>query len=191
MAFPYAVFLDLLDVPVLLVGGGTVAVRKATALVEAGARVTVVAPVVQPELVAMVAEVQVRPYERGEVAAYQLVITATDDPAVNAAVSRDAVLAKVWVNSADDPEHCSFILPAIARQGPITVAVSTGGASPALARELRRRVAEQVLTPEAGAAAVELARQRAEIHAAGASTESVDWTDRVRAALDGSTAPGT
>jgi len=185
VAFPYPVFLDLSGVPVLLVGGGNIAARKAAGLVDAGALVTVVAPRVLPELAASVTTVHERPYAAGEAARYQLVITATDDPAVNAAVAADARAAQVWVNSADDPVNCSFILPAIARRGAITAAVSTGGASPALAGELRRRIAEQVLTPQAEAAAVELARQRAEIHAAGGSTELVDWTDRVRAALDG------
>jgi len=189
VAFPYPVFLDLAGVPVLLVGGGNIAQRKAVGLLDAGAVLTVVAPHVLPDLAAAVSAVHERPYAVGEAARYQLVITATDDPAVNAQVAADARAAQVWVNSADDPVNCSFILPAIARRGLITAAVSTGGASPALAGELRRRIAQQVLTPQAEAAAVELARQRAEIHAAGGSTELVDWTDRVRAALDSGSAP--
>ena len=112
-------------------------------------------------------------------------ITATDDAAVNARVAADARGAQVWANSADDPQNCSFILPAVARRGLVTVAVSTGGASPALAGHVRSQIAEQVLTAEVEAAAVELARQRAEIHAAGGSTELVEWSGRVRAALAG------
>jgi siroheme synthase-like protein len=88
------------------------------------------------------------------------------------------------VNSADDPDNCSFILPAVARRGPVVVAVGTDGASPALARHLRDRIASEILTPAVEAAALDLACQRAELHAAGVSTESVDWTDRVRAALE-------
>ena len=131
MPFPYPVFLDLTGVPVLVVGGGAIALRKATGLVDAGAVVTVVAPVVVPELAHLVAQVHVRRYADGEAASYQLVITATDDAAVNARVAADARGAQVWANSADDPQNCSFILPAVARRGLVTVAVSTGGASPA------------------------------------------------------------
>lgn len=183
MAFPYPVFLDLQGVEALVVGGGVIAFRKATGLVEAGAVVTVVAPEIVPELVDLVAHVQRRGYAVGEAADYQLVITATNDATVNAQVANDARSAKVWANSADDPQNCSFILPALARRGLVTVAVSTGGASPALAGTVRSRIAEQILTPQVEAAAVELARQRAEVHAAGGSTELVEWGDRVREAL--------
>jgi siroheme synthase-like protein len=184
MSFPYPVFLDLAGVSVLMVGGGTIALRKVSSLAAAGAAVTVVAPVVVPALVALAAAVERRPYVAGEAGGYQLVITATDDPAVNAQVAADATAARVWVNSADDPQNCSFILPAVARRGLVTVAVSTGGASPALAGHLRTQIAQEVLTPAVEGAAEELARQRAEIHAAGGSTEAVQWGDRVRAALD-------
>lgn len=185
MPFPYPVFLDLAGVRVLLVGGGAVACRKAGSLADAGAMITVVAPAVLAELEAMAADVHRRPYVAGEVAAYQLVITATDDVAVNAQVAADARAAGVWVNSADDPTNCTFILPAVARRGLVTVAVSTGGASPALAGHLRSQIADEVLTPAVEAAAVDLARQRAVIHEAGGSTESVEWVARVRAALAG------
>ena len=183
MTFPYPVFLDLQGVPVLVVGGGVIAFRKASGLVDAGAVVTVVAPVVVPELVSLVARCERRAYTAGEAANYQLVITATNDPAVNAQVAADARAAQVWANSADDPQNCSFILPAVTRRGLVTVAVSTGGASPALAGTIRSQIADQILTAQVEAAAVELARQRAEIHAAGGSTELVEWGDRVREAL--------
>lgn len=187
MAFSYPVFLDLQGVEVLVVGGGIIAFRKATGLVEAGAIVTVVAPEIVPELVELAGHVHRRGYVAGEAADYQLVITATNDGAVNAQVANDARSANVWANSADDPQNCSFILPAVARRGLVTVAVSTGGASPALAGTVRTRIAEQILTPQVEAAAVELARQRAEIHAAGGSTELLEWADRVRKALGDST----
>lgn len=183
MAFPYPVFLDLQGVPVLVVGGGMIAFRKASGLAEAGAVITVVAPEIVPELAELVVSAQRRPYESGEAANFQLVITATNDVAVNAQVAADARSAQVWANSADEPQNCSFILPAVARRGLVTVAVSTGGASPALAGTVRSRIAEQILTAQVEAAAVELARQRAEIHATGASTELVEWADRVREAL--------
>ena len=183
MAFPYPVFLDLEGVAVLVVGGGNIAMRKASGLAEAGAVVTVVAPTIVPELQELAAHVERRTYRIGEAAGYQLVITATDDSSVNAQVAADARASRVWANSADDPQNCSFILPAVARRGLVTVAVSTGGASPALAGTVRSRIAQQILTPQVESAAVELARQRAEIHAAGGSTELVEWGDRVREAL--------
>jgi precorrin-2 dehydrogenase / sirohydrochlorin ferrochelatase len=185
MAFLYPVFLDLADIPVLVVGGGPVAWRKAEGLAAAGARVTVVAPHIVPELAALAAVVVQREYRSDDIRDHRLVITATSDGGVNAQVAADATAEGVWVNSADDPANCSFILPAIARRGPLIAALSTGGASPALAGRLRDAIADDVLTPQAEAAAIELARQRAEVHAAGGSTELVDWTDRVTAALRG------
>lgn len=183
MAFGYPVMLDLTGVPVLLVGGGTIAARKAEGLLAAGARVTVVAPVVLPALASAAAEVRQRPYTDDDLDGHRLVMTATDDPAVNARVAADARRVGLWVNSADDPANCTFILPAVARQGSVVVAVGTDGSSPALARHLRDRIGEEILTPQVAAAAADLARQRADVHATGASTESIDWTERVREAL--------
>jgi siroheme synthase-like protein len=183
MRFGYPIVLDLTGVPVLVVGGGQIAARKASGLLEAGARLTVVAPVVGSDLAAAAAMVHERQYLSADIIGHQLVLTATDDPTVNAQVAIDARQAGVWVNSADDPENCSFILPALARRGPVVVAVGTDGSSPALARHLRDRIAAEVLTPNVEAAALELARQRAALRATGVSTESIDWTDRVREAL--------
>lgn len=184
MSFSYPVFLDLTDAPVLLVGGGQVAARKAAGLVAAGARITVVAPQVRAELAAMAHAVHQRPFAEGDCAGFRLVLTATDDPQVNARVHVDASAAGIWVNSADDPANCTFILPAVARRGSVAVAVSTGGASPALAGHLRSVIATEVLTEQVARAADELARQRAEIHGAGGSTEDIEWGERLRAALE-------
>jgi siroheme synthase-like protein len=126
-----------------------------------------------------VTELEQRPYRRGEVAGYWLVVAATGDPEVNQAIFDDGESAGVWVNSADDPDHCSFILPAIARQGPVTVAVSTSGYSPALASWLRAHAAGH-MGPELGELAEMLADVRASVKASGRSTEDVDW----RPALD-------
>ena len=185
MPFSYPVFLDLTGVPVLLVGGGLIAFRKAAGLVAAGAAITVVAPEIRPDLAELAAHTEQRPYRNGEASGYQLVMTATSDTAVNAQVASDAKAAGVWVNSADDPKNCSFILPAVARQGLVTMAISTGGSSPALASRLRTDIAARELTPNVAAAAIELSRQRDEIKGAGESTEDIDWTDRVTRALAG------
>lgn len=184
MPFGYPVVLDLTDVPVLLVGGGAIASRKAEGLLQAGALVTVVAPMVLPPLAAAASEVRERGYVADDLDGHQMVMTATDDPAVNAQVAADARRRGMWVNSADDPANCSFILPAVTRRGPVVVAVGTDGSSPALARHLRDRIADEILTPAVEQAAAELARQRAEFHEQGISTETIDWSDRLRAALD-------
>jgi precorrin-2 dehydrogenase / sirohydrochlorin ferrochelatase len=191
VAHPYPVFLDLTGVPVLLVGAGNIAARKLDGLLAAGATVTVVAPLVRDEVRAMVPHrIHERTYVPGDVDGMQLVMTATDDASVNAAVAADAKAAGVFVNSADDPPNCSFILPAVHRQGLITVAVSTGGASPALAQRLRSEIAALVGLQWA-AAAEDLQRQRREIQAAGGSTEDIDWRPRVDAALAAATDPSS
>ena len=176
----------------LVVGGGRVAARKVASLVACGAAVTVVAPEVH-EATRDLAEsgvlaaiddsplqVELRPYRSGEAAGFQLVVAATGDPAVDDAVHRDAEAAGVWVNVADDPSRCSFVLPAVARHGDVTVAVSTGGSSPALAVWLRDRV-EDCIGPGMGELAALLAEARGRVRERGGSTESIDW----RAALDG------
>jgi siroheme synthase-like protein len=133
--------------PVLVVGGGKVAADKARNLVACGADVRVVATAVSDDVRALGVAVEERPYRAGEATGYRLVIAATDDPAVNREVRDDADAAGVWVNAADDPANCSFTLPAVLRRGPVTVAVATGGHSPALAGWLRDRLAD-VVGPE-------------------------------------------
>ena len=142
---PYPVNLELSGQPVLVVGGGPVAARKADGLKRADARVTVVSPAAVRDISAD-PDVRwlARPYRTGEVASYRLAITATDDPDVNAEVRADGDRANVFVNSADDPSNCSFTLPAVARRGDLQITVSTGGRSPGLARWLRQRLEAQL-----------------------------------------------
>lgn len=170
--FPIALRLD--GLACLVVGGGPVAARKAAALVEAGGRVTVVAPATCEELERLDVAVERRRYQAGEAAGYRLVVTATGLDDVDAAVAADAEAAGVLVNAADAPDACRFYLPAVVRRGSVTVAVSTGGASPYLAGWLRDRVAE-VVGPEFAALADLLAGEREAIRASGGSTERVDW----------------
>jgi siroheme synthase-like protein len=158
-----------------VVGGGPVATRKAGGLLDCGAVVTVVAPAVCAAMARLAPlTIERRPYARGEAGAYRLVITATGIGAVDGAVSADAKAARVWVNSADDPAHCSFILPSVHRDGPVTLAVSTGGRSPALASWLRQQLAAQS-GPGLGHLAELLGRARQRLHDEGVSTESVAW----------------
>lgn len=158
---------------VLVVGGGRVAADKARNLVECGADVHVVAREVGDEVRAVAGvTIEERPYRSGEAARYRLVVTATDDPAVNRQVHDDADGAGVWVNAADDPENCTFTLPAVLRRGPVTVAVATGGHSPALAGWLRDRLAAEV-GPEFEVLAELLAGARASAATAGWTRD--DW----------------
>lgn len=159
----------------LVVGGGPVALAKAEGLLECGALVDVVAPEAVAELRALPGVTwHARAYDRGEVVGYRLVITATDDPAVNRAVFEDGEAAGVWVNSADDPENCSFILPARVRRGPLLVTVSTSGHSPALASWLRRRFSDE-LGPEYLTLLTLLSDAREQLRRDGRPTEGLDW----------------
>jgi len=134
----------------------------------------------------LVAELREKPFDPGDLEGVRLVVTATGQRDVDAAVAAAATAAGLWVNAADQPDDCSFILPAVARNGRLAVAVSTGGASPALARRLRDHAAG-LLTDAAAALAADLAAERARVRAAGGSTEDVDWSpaiDRVLPAVD-------
>ncbi len=183
MAFDYPIVLDLDGVAVLVIGGGTVALRKIEGLLAARADITVVAPAIGDAIRALPVRLVTRAYEPGDLDGAHLVITAADDVAVNAAVAADAKRRGTLVNSADDPGNCTFTLPAVARDGVVTVAVSTGGASPALASHLRGEIERWLTEIGAADAATALAGQRASLKADGVPTESVDWSDRVRDAL--------
>jgi len=171
----YPVNLVVEGVPCLVVGGGAIAARKARGLLDCGAVVHVVAPDVGVEARALTGLTwDERPYRAGDLEGRRLVMTATDDPAVNAQVAADATAAGLWVNSADDPANCSFTLPAVARQGELTVAISTGGHSPALAAWLRRHVEEE-MGPEYDTLLRLLSEERSRVLAGGVSTEGLDW----------------
>jgi len=160
--------------PCLVVGGGEVAARKVEGLVACGADVHVVAERVGDEIRSLPVTWEERSYTPGEVAAYRLVIAATDSPVTNAAVSSDGEAAGVWVNAADDPANCSFTLPAVVRRGSLMVTVSTGGRSPALAAWLKDRLSAE-LGPEYEALLELLSDEREAARAAGRSTEELDW----------------
>ena len=149
----YPVFLDLRGRRAVVIGGGAVAEQKVHGLVGAGAHVTVVSTDVTPALGALARrnaiEHKRRPYRRGDLKGAWLAIAATDDRGTNGAVWAEAEQLGVPVNAVDDLEHCSFIAPAVHREGDITVAVSTAGKSPALAVRLRQRIARLVGRAEA------------------------------------------
>lgn len=150
----------------VVIGGGAVATRKVAGLLAARAAVTIISPALAPALERLAAEGQAqalrRPYRPGDLEGAFLVIAATDDQAVNRAVWEEANRRGCLVNVVDDPAHSNFIVPAIVRRDEITVAVQTGGASPALARRLRERL-EATVGPEYGVLARLLAELRPEL----------------------------
>ncbi len=161
----------------LVVGGGPVAARKARTLIDCGAVLTVIAPVFSADMEALTPSLHAaerREYRSGDATTFRLVVTATGIPAVDGAVYADAEAAGIWTNSADDLAHCSFILPAVHRDGAVTVAVSTGGLSPALASWLRTRLAAEY-GEGLGLLAQLLGEARANLKRAGLPSDSVDW----------------
>lgn len=140
----YPIFLRLDGRPCLVVGGGDVATQKVRSLLAAHARVTVIAPSLGTELLEMHATgtiaCQQRAFAVGDTAGFAVIYAATADPAVNQAVYNEAEAGGILVNVVDQPELCRFIAPAVVRRGALTVAISTGGASPALAGRLRREL---------------------------------------------------
>jgi precorrin-2 dehydrogenase/sirohydrochlorin ferrochelatase len=143
----YMACLDLEGRDVLVVGGGPVAVEKVEGLLTCGARVTVVAPEIAVELERLDVTAVRRGYRTGDLDGRFLVVAATSTTSVNREVFADAEARGLLCNVVDVPELCSFILPAVHRVDPIAVAISTGGASPALAQRLRDDIA-RVVRPE-------------------------------------------
>ena len=180
----YPVFLDIAGKPVIVIGGGNIAHQKAVGLLKAGAEVTVVSPELNPEMASLEKAGRFRhverDYEPGDLEGYILAFVATDDRSVNATVAAEGKERRVWVNAVDDPPYCDFIMPGVAQQGDLIVAVSTSGTSPAMARKMREEI-EAFLT-EDWALILELAAEvRAELREKGALVDSEVWNK----ALDG------
>jgi siroheme synthase-like protein len=142
----YPVFLDLRDRPVLLVGGGRVAQEKVGRLLAAGARLTIVSPDLVPEIRAAVDQGSAawisREFAAGDTAGMFVVVIATNDGSANRIIATEARSNGALVNAADDAANCDFILPAVVEKGRLTLAASTGGSSPAMARWLRERIGQ-------------------------------------------------
>lgn len=147
----YPVALDLRRRRCVVIGGGAVAERKVDVLLDCEARVALIAPQVTPHLRKLASDKAIELYERqyrpGDLAGAFVAMGATDDPQVNEAVYQEAVERGLLVNIADDPAHCNFIVPATVRRGDLAIAITTGGKSPALARQLRQEL-EELYPPE-------------------------------------------
>ncbi len=140
--FYYPVYLDLRGRDCLVVGGGEVARGKVMGLLPCGARVRVISPDADPVIQSLARNGKVRweqrTYGEGDATGAFLVIAATDDTQMNEAVYQEAVRERALCNVVDVPERCQFVAASIFRRGPLVAAISTGGASPALASRLRR-----------------------------------------------------
>lgn len=147
----YPLFADLTGRRCLVIGGGRVAQRKVTALLRCGARVTVVSPVLTRRLAAEartgVIRHLARRFRAQDLRGVWLVYAATDDARINQQVFREATRRRIFANVVDEPALCSFIAPAIVTRGGLTVAVSTGGGSPTVAKRVRDDVA-RVIGPD-------------------------------------------
>lgn len=140
----FPIYFDMTGRRCLVIGGGAVAARKIANLLEAGAEVTVISPEVTAAISRCWQEraltLTARKYQEGDLAGFQIVFVATGDRQVNKAVYHEGRSRGAWVNAADDPAHCDFILPSVLRRGDLTVAISSSGASPALARTIREEL---------------------------------------------------
>ena len=174
----YPVLLDLAGRRCVMIGGGPIAERRVDGLVTAGAHVIVISPRVTPALGVLAAQGRIdhepREYREGDLAGADLAFVATDAGEVNAAVAREARERGLWINAADDPARCTFILPALVRRGDLTVAIATGGSSPALARAIREEL-EAYLTDDYATLASIAAEARREVRAAGRQVTAEAW----------------
>ncbi len=162
----YPIFLELGGRRVVLVGGGVVAVRKAEALLDAGARLVVVAAKPSDTMIELCtrhgAELIRDRYAKPYIAEAVLVIAATDDRKVNEQVYHDCQELEILCNVVDDPPHCDFFVPAVVKRGDLQIAIGTGGYAPAYAGHLRQKL-EAIFTEEHGHFLAELERIRKEI----------------------------
>lgn len=147
----YPIFLDIAGKRCVIVGGGRVAERKCSSLIKAGARVTVISPEITGRLAAykekgMIKHIP-RSYRRGDIRSAFLVIAAAGSEETNQRVAEEAKGGNKLLNVVDTPSLCNFIAPSVVKRGLLTIAISTGGASPAMAKEIRKDL-QKIYGPE-------------------------------------------
>jgi precorrin-2 dehydrogenase / sirohydrochlorin ferrochelatase len=144
----FPIFLKLAARPCIVIGGGNLAESKIDSLRAAQAKVRVIAPAVGSRIAELAAAGEIewlqRKYVSGDLAGYFLVVAATNDPSVNRSVYQEAVESNVLCNAVDDPPFCDFYFPSVVRRGDLQIAISTAGASPALAQRLRKEINAQL-----------------------------------------------
>jgi siroheme synthase-like protein len=179
----YPIFIETAGRRVIVIGGGHVGAEKVRGLLAGEADITVVSPELIPELqehkdAGRIRHVE-RAYEEADLdGGYEFIMVATDDGAINADVAAAGKRRGIWVNAADDPKHCDFILPSVVRKGKITLAASTSGTSPALARRLREEL-DAYLTEDMPALADLLAEVRQAMRARGIKVDNDRWQEAI------------
>ena len=169
---------------VLVIGAGKIGVRKASLLVDVGARVTIMAREQIADLPMGIEQFEEREYRMGDLRGYALIIAATGDPVVNDQIVDEAHAEGIWLNVVDDPDRSDFYFTAIHRAGDVVISVSTGGASPALAQEVRSLI-RRFLPDSLKEVAHHLRNERRALHEAGRSSEGIDWRARIHELLSG------
>jgi len=176
----YPIMLDVKGKRCVVIGGGKVALRKARGLLECGAAVEVISPALCPELEELAAngplKAVLRPYRRGDLQGVALAIAAADDGGVNRGVYEEAKASGIPVNVVDVPGLSSFIVPSVLRRGEVTMAVSTGGRSPALARRIRAGL-EQSIGEEYSLLASLAEEVRSELKQEGIAVTAEEWQE--------------
>jgi precorrin-2 dehydrogenase/sirohydrochlorin ferrochelatase len=179
----YPIFLDLQGRRCIVIGGGAVAERKVEGLLAAGAEITVVSPETSEGLRLLLAQRSLkhlpRKYQHGDLAGYALAFVAIDDGATAAAVFSEARAAGVWINCADAPSCCDFILPAVIRRGQLAVAISSGGASPAATRAIREEF-ESHLTEELAQLVQTASEVRADLRQRSIHARAESWNEALK-----------
>ena len=174
----YPVYLNLTGKKCVVIGGGPIAEDKVAKLQDAKAEVILISPTVTPALQAWAQagdfEWQQREYQHGDLDGAFLGIAATNNREVNQEIFQEAERLAILMNVVDDPDQCTFIAPAIVQRGQVTLAISTGGASPALARKLRETLTKDSALDWADLDSV-LAAARKEVKARGLTIDSQRW----------------
>ncbi|QQE11767.1 bifunctional precorrin-2 dehydrogenase/sirohydrochlorin ferrochelatase [Planctomycetota bacterium] len=137
----FPINLNLSTRNVVIVGGGSVALRRAQSLLSAGATITLIAPDIHPDLEALPIKIHKRPYQTMDLHDAFLVVIATSDNKINDSVHQDARAEDILVNRADAPNQSDFTVPAVAHVGPVTIAVTTNGSSASAAAQIRDQLA--------------------------------------------------
>ena len=178
MSAYYPAFLNIEGKRCVVIGGGAVAEGKIAKLRDAGAKITVVSPQVTDGIQTAVQqghlEWQARKYQTGDLEGAFLGIATTDVRSVNEAISQEAEDLGVLLNVVDQPDQCSFIAPSIVNRGPVTVAISTGGASPALARKFREELTASRVLDWADLAGI-MSQARKQIKKRGLALDPQRW----------------
>ncbi len=174
----FPIFLKLTARPCIVIGAGHLAESKIESLQTANAQITVIAPQASDRILDWAASGELqfhqRPYQQGDLTGNFLVVAATNDPAVNRAVFAEATEKGVLCNAVDDPPFCDFYFPSVVRRGDLQIAISSSGASPALAQRLRKEINAQ-LPLDAGDWLTDLGNLRREVVAAEPLNDERKW----------------